>query len=160
MRAWKAADHINNDRVLRHALAEGVKVLLTEHGGGHKNGDLFACKYSLECRANGDLCLAEPDVATDQTIHRLPALHVLLAGLDRTQLVGRLFEGKGGLEVFLPRVIGWEGETASFGATCVELEHLSGVVKGSVRRLHGSIPRRRRPCQALAATCSADIASE
>ena len=63
--AAEAADHVDNDRVLRHALAEGVEVLLTEHGGGHKNGDLFACEYGFECGANGNLGLAESDVATD-----------------------------------------------------------------------------------------------
>ena len=92
----------------------------------------------------------------------MPALHVLLAGLDRTQLVGRLFEGKGGLEVSLPRVIGWEGETASFGAVGMELEHLGGVVKGSAfGGGTGLFPRRTADLAELwLRLVQADVASE
>jgi hypothetical protein len=40
-------------------------MLLAKHGGGHKNRNLFACEYGLECGADGDLGLTEADVATD-----------------------------------------------------------------------------------------------
>jgi hypothetical protein len=63
--AAEAANHVDDDRILGHALTKGVKVLLAEHGGWHKDRDLFTCEYRLECRADGDLGLAEADVATD-----------------------------------------------------------------------------------------------
>ena len=63
--AAEAANHVDDDRILCHALTEGVKVLLAEHGGGHKDRHLFTCEHGLECGADGDLGLAEADVATD-----------------------------------------------------------------------------------------------
>ena len=61
----ESASHFNDDWILGHALTKGVKVLLAEHGGGYKDSDLFTCEHGLECGADGDLGLAEADVATD-----------------------------------------------------------------------------------------------
>ena len=78
-------------------------MLLGQHGGGDQHGHLIAVGHGLERGAQGDLGLPEADVARDQAVHGPPALHVLLHLLDGPQLVGRLLEAEGGLELVLPR---------------------------------------------------------
>ena len=43
--ASEAAHHIDNDRILSHALAKGVEVLLAEHGSRHQQRDLLAGQH-------------------------------------------------------------------------------------------------------------------
>ena len=69
-RRAKAGEHLDGDRVVRHALAEVVVVLLREHGGRHEDGDLLAAHHRLERGADRDLGFAEADVAADEPIHR------------------------------------------------------------------------------------------
>ena len=126
----EAADHLDDDRVGGHALAEGVEVLLAEDGGGHEDGDLLAREDGFEGGANGHLRLAKADVATNQAVHRLGLFHILLRLLDRAELIGCFLKGEGGFEVPLPGVIGREGVAAPLLPPGVQAEHLGGVVEG------------------------------
>jgi len=85
---------------------------------------LFAVGQRLERRAHGDLGLAVADVAAQQAIHRLQALHVpldVLAGGDLV-LGGREFEGV--LELALPVAVLRKGEAFGQAAFGVEFEQL------------------------------------
>ena len=74
--AAKAADHIDDDRILRHALAKGIEVLLAEHRGWYQHGGLLAREHSLEHRADRDFGFSEANVAANQAVHRQRAFHV------------------------------------------------------------------------------------
>jgi hypothetical protein len=84
------------------AVAEGMEVLLREHGGGNENGHLAAIGHRLEGGAQGDLGLAVAHVARHQPVHGPLALHVGLDFLDGAELIGRLLEAEGRLELALP----------------------------------------------------------
>ena len=63
--AAETADHVDDDRILCHAFAKGVEVLLAKYGGRHEDGDLLARKHSLKRGADGDFCFSEADITTD-----------------------------------------------------------------------------------------------
>ena len=120
------------------ALGEGGPVLLGEHGGGHQHRHLVAVADRLEGGAQRDFGLAVADVAGHQTVHRPRVLHVALDLFDRAQLVGRLLEAEGGLELALPRRVGREGVALGHRALGVELQQLLGHLaqRGAHRFLH------------------------
>ena len=80
----------------------------------------------LEGGAQGNLGLAIADVAADQAVHRPRPLHVLLYGLDRRCLVGRLLPRKARLKVELPLGIFREGPPFAAAAFGVKVEQLAG----------------------------------
>ena len=51
------------------ALGEGAEVLAREQRGRHHHGDLLAGKHREQARPQGDLGLAEADIAADQPVH-------------------------------------------------------------------------------------------
>ena len=67
---------------------EGAEVLIGQHRRGHENGHLLAVDGGLEGGPDGHLGLAEADVAADQAVHGLGALHVGLDVLRGLELVG------------------------------------------------------------------------
>ena len=122
----EAARASRRDREVGQALAEGVVVLLRQHGRRHEHGDLLAVHDRLERRADRHLRLAEADVAADQAVHRPRRFHVALDVADRLELVRRLDVGEGRLELLLPRRVGREGVAVAHLARGVELEQLLG----------------------------------
>ena len=88
-RLAEARDHLDGDREVAVALAEGVPVLLREHGRRHEHQRLLAVQRGRECCADRDLGLAETDVSADEAVHRPRRLEVLLDRLDRRCLVRR-----------------------------------------------------------------------
>ena len=48
-------------------------MLVSQQCGGHENNHLFTTGDNGKGGAHGDLCFAETNVATDQTIHGLSA---------------------------------------------------------------------------------------
>ena len=86
-RLAEARDHLDPDREVAEALAEGVPVLLREDRRRHEHQHLLAVQRDGERGAQRDLGLAEPDVAADEAVHRARRLEILLDGLDRRALV-------------------------------------------------------------------------
>jgi hypothetical protein len=70
LRGAEAREQFHAHRVVGHALAEGVEVLLRQHGRWYQYRDLPPIHHRLERRADGDLGFAEADVAADQAVHR------------------------------------------------------------------------------------------
>ena len=84
---FEAADGLDDERVVGHAFAEGVVVLLGEDGGGHEDGDLIAVLDGFEGGAHGDFGFAVADVAAEEAVHRPGRVHVLLDFARRRGLV-------------------------------------------------------------------------
>ena len=110
------------------ALAEGVEVLLRQDGRRHQHGHLAAVLDRLEGGAQGDLGLAEADVADQQAVHRPRRLHVGLDVVDGLQLVGRLFVREAAFELELPGRVGGIGVPFERCARAVQLHQLLGQV--------------------------------
>ncbi len=119
-------DHLDSERGVGEALAEGAEVLLGEDRGRHQHHHLGAVGGRLVRGAQRDLGLAVADVAADQPVHRPLGLHVGLGRLDRVDLVGGLRIGEGRLELELPLAVGREGVAAANLALGVEVEQLAG----------------------------------
>ena len=126
----ETADHLDSDGVAGHALAEGVEMLLGEDGGRDEERDLAAALDGFEGGADGDLGFAETDVAADEAVHRPGFFHVGLGVGDGFELVARLGEGEGALELALPGGVGRAGETGLGLALGVDAEQLGGEVDG------------------------------
>ena len=94
LRRAKTAEQADGHRIIGHAFAQGLPMLLGQHGGGREEGDLLAAHHGFEGRADGDFRFAETDVAADETVHRFGRFHVLLGIGDGAELVGRLLEGE------------------------------------------------------------------
>ena len=74
-------------------------MLLCQQGGGHQHDDLLAGLHGDERGAQGDLGLAEADIAADHAVHRTAAAEIGDDGFDGLRLVRcfleleRRFEG-------------------------------------------------------------------
>ena len=66
----KARQALDAYRPIGEAVGEGGVVLLREQGGRHQDGHLLAGLNGDKRGAQGDLGLAEADIATDQAVHR------------------------------------------------------------------------------------------
>ena len=99
-------------------------MLERENSGGSEHGHLLAVAERFESGAHGDFGLAESDIAAEQAIHRLLALHIRLDLRDGGQLVfgRRVFEGV--FEFALPVAVWRERETLRHPALGVELQKL------------------------------------
>ena len=118
--------HLDPHRVAGEAVAEGLVVLLGEQRGGHEHGHLLAVLHRLERGPDGDLGLAEADVAAHEAVHRVVGLHVGLHVDDGRELVGRLLVREGLLQLALPRRVLGEGVAGRVEARLVEHDQLLG----------------------------------
>jgi hypothetical protein len=100
-----ATEEFDGDRPAREAVLEAFEVLLSEDGGWREDRDLASAEHALEGGAQGDLGLAEADVAADESVHRRGPFHVGFHVDDRARLIGRLAVREGTLELAHPRVI-------------------------------------------------------
>ena len=98
-RRQEPAQRLDADRVAGEAVGERVAVLRREQRRRGEHGDLLAVLDRLERGADGDLGLAEPDVAAHEAVHRVRPLHVGLDVGDGDALVGRLDEREGVLHL-------------------------------------------------------------
>ncbi len=114
------------DRPFGEAVHQRLVVLLGQQGGGRQQRHLLAAGDGDEGGAQGDLGLAETDVAADQAVHRARADHVLDHGVDGSVLVGGFLEAEvvGKAFVVLRRVA--EGMALARGAAGVDVEQLGG----------------------------------
>ena len=144
----EAAETVDADRELRHAVAEGHQVLLRENGGRHQHRHLLPRLHHLERGAHPHLGLAVADVAAHQSIHRAETLQVLSNRLDRFELVGGLLVGERFLELLLIVRIGRKGVTVALGAHRLNLHHLRREIVDRILHL-GALFRPRLPADAV-----------
>ena len=104
-RRTEARDHLDADGEVPEARLERIPVLLGEDCGRAEDERLLAVDGDGEGGADGDLRLAEADVAADEPIHRPRRLQVLLHRLDRARLILRLAVRELGLEPLEPLVL-------------------------------------------------------
>ena len=90
------------DRVIRHALAKIIVMLLRQHRRGHQNRHLLPVHHTFERRANRHLRLAKSHVAANQPVHRLGPLHVRLGFRNGRHLIARLLVNKSAFKFALP----------------------------------------------------------
>ncbi len=88
------------------ALGECVEMLIGEHGGRHEHSGLLAVGGGLECGTDGNLGLAEANVATHKTVHRTRRLHIALYSLCGSKLVGGVLVDKRCLKLVLQIGVG------------------------------------------------------
>ena len=93
-RRAEPGEQIDPHRKIFHPLHKRIIMLLRQNGRGHQIDHLLVLLHRLEGRPDGDLRLAVPHIAADQTIHDPAALHILLGGHDRADLILRLLEGE------------------------------------------------------------------
>ena len=126
--------HLDVEREVAEALAERVPVLLGEDRRRAEHEHLPAVDGDGERGPDGDLRLAEADVAADEPVHRPRRLEILLDGLDRPRLVVGLAVGERRLEPLEPLVR--EVEAGALGplALGVEREELAGELAHRLAR--------------------------
>ena len=110
------------------SFAEGLEMLIGQHGGGYQDGNLLVVGYSLEGRTDSHLGLSEAYIATNQPIHRTIALHILLHLVGGFHLVGRIFVDKAGLQLMLHEAVWAECESFLLPAFGVEEDQVAGDV--------------------------------
>ena len=129
-----ATEEFDGDRPAGEALLEAFEMLLREDGRGREDRDLPAAEHALEGGAQGDLGLAEADVAADEPVHRRGAFHVGLHVDDRARLVRRLAVRERTLELAHPgvfRVLG-VGDAGLGRARGLHGQQLGGEVGGGL----------------------------
>ncbi len=98
---YQARELLDPHRIVGEALLEGFVVLATQQRGRHHHGDLLARHHGDEGGAQGDLGLAETDVAADQPVgrralaqvlHRVADGAVLILGLGEREARAELVE--------------------------------------------------------------------
>ena len=92
------------DRQALEAGREQAEMLAHQQRGRRQQRHLLAGHRGHERGAQGDLGLAEADIAADQPVHRPAAGHVLEHGLDRGELVLGLLVGEAGRELLVDPV--------------------------------------------------------
>src|SRR3954471_7346932 len=162
LRAAEAADVLDREGVVLQALGERAEVLLGEDRRRREDEHLLAVVRRLERGAERDLRLAVADIAADEAVHRLRALHVGLDLLDRLALVGGLLPREGGLELSEP--VGVLGERVAVAAAALGVEveqHAGERLGGAARaRLH-RLPRLAAElAQRRVAAAGADVAAD
>src|SRR4051794_6979612 len=162
LRAAEAADVLDRERVVLEPLCERAEVLLGEDRRRREDEHLLAVVRRLERSAERDLGLAVADVAADEAVHRLRALHVGLDLLDCLALVGRLLPREGGLELAQPVGVLGEAVAVAAAALGVEVEQLARELLGGAprARLH-RLPRLAAElAQRRVAAAGADVAAD
>ncbi len=105
-------------------------MLAREQGRRHQHCGLEAVLHRFEDGPDGDLGLAEADIAADEAVHRSGVFHVRLDVGDRLQLVVRLWIGEGLLQLGLPGRVRGEGVPRRRRPALVELNELAGDLPG------------------------------
>ena len=124
--ASEPAEQINVDRKIFHPLHKVVVMLLGEDRRRHQKCHLLAVLHRLKRRTDRNFRLSVSDVAADQTIHNLRALHVGLGRRNGKILVFRLLKREHLLELFLPHSVRSERKSLFILAHCVKLHEVFG----------------------------------
>jgi len=126
--APEAGDFRHLDRPVGIAVVEGMVMLLGQQRGRAQHRHLLAAGHGDECRAQGDLGLAETDIAADQAVHRFAGFHVLHHGVDGGQLIGGFLEAETVGEGFQVMLFEVELVALAGGALGIQMEQLGGRV--------------------------------
>ena len=136
-----AGEQLDFDREALHPAEHRLVVLPGEDGGRHQHRHLFAVHHRLKGGAEGDLGLAEADIAAEQPVHRRLRLHVVFDLGDAFELVVRLVVFEAGFEIPLPFGVGREGEAFRLHPLGVQLGELLGhVLDGRFDPAAGLLP--------------------
>ena len=103
-------------------------MLVGEDSGRHEYGHLLVVADRLEGCPDGHLGLAEPDIATDQAVHRSLALHVGLYLGCRLLLVGRILIDEAGFQLMLQETVGAVGKALLLSPFGIEQDQVAGDV--------------------------------
>ena len=128
----EAGEQFDAERIIGHALAEGVEMLLGQDGGGGEDGDLFAGQGGFEGGANGHFGFAVAHVAADEAVHGAGRFHVLFGGDNGAHLVGRLLIDEAVLKFALPAGVGREGVAGLGSAGGMDGQHFGGEIPHGV----------------------------
>ena len=98
----KTRKQFQANRIIRHAFAEVIVMLLRQHRRGHQHRHLFALHHGFEGGADGDFRFAKAHVAANQAVHRPGLFHVRLRFGNGGDLVGRFLVDEGVFKFVLP----------------------------------------------------------
>ena len=101
----KPRQQLDAHRIIRHAFAKRIEVLLREHSGRHQHRHLLAAHDCFERGADRDFGFAIAHVAANQPVHRLGRFHVALRVHDGAHLVRRFFIHERAFKLALPRIV-------------------------------------------------------
>ncbi len=92
-----------------------------KNGGWHKHCYLFTVGNRLESSPDGDFCFSETDISTDQAIHRMSILHIVLDRRRGALLVRSILIHERRFELFLHIGVGGKGK--SLGGSPLGIKH-------------------------------------
>ena len=137
-------------------------MLFRKQGGRAQQGNLLAVRDGEKRGAQGHFCLAEADIAADQTVHRLARSHVAQNALDGGRLVHGFFKAEALGEQFVIADRKLERVTLARGPLGVEIEQfcrgvaylLRGLAAGLVPLARAELVKRR--CIGIGAAVAGD----
>ena len=141
LRRTSTGDVVDTDGEVLQSLGEGAVVLVCQDRRRDEDGDLLAVGGSLEGGTHGYLRLSEADIPTEETVHRVGALHIGLHSGDGSSLVGGVLEGERCLELVLEVGIGAEGKALRLTTLGVEAYQITGdILDALLRALLDTLP--------------------
>ncbi len=102
---------------------------MSENGSRRENRHLFAIHHCFERGPNCDFRFAEADIAADQAVHRLGALHVDFCIDDRLHLIRRFAKRKRILKFRLPSCVRAKRVTGMRLPFRLKCEHFARVIE-------------------------------
>ena len=113
---------------MRHAVAEGLEMLESEHRGRHEHSHLLRVASRLECSSHSHFRLSESHIATDEAVHRACALHVGFHFSRRLHLVGGVLIEERALQFILQIAVFRECEALLMTSLGIELDEVAGNI--------------------------------
>ena len=107
-------------------------MLLAQYGRRCQERCLKTVSHGLIHRPEGELCLAEADIAADEAIHDALRFHVRLDLLQRLQLVLGFLIGEERFKLLLPERISGEGMPAASPPLGIECDQVSRQLFDSI----------------------------
>ena len=108
-RRLETIDIIDRTRKILKALCKGAVVLHRQDSCWNEYSDLLAVSYGFEGCPDGNLRFPESHIATDQAIHRMGLLHVVLYLIRTLELIRGVFVDKRSFEFCLQVIVGRKG---------------------------------------------------
>ena len=83
----ETTEQFHIDWEILHTLCKCIVMLLCQNGGRHQINNLFILLHRFKRRTDCHLSLSKADIAADQTIHNLLALHICFCRFNGKPLV-------------------------------------------------------------------------